>query len=162
MKRAGTVRRVSRDRELSIGEVAARTGVAASALHFYEAKGLIKSRRSEGNQRRYARDVLRRVSIIRAAQRIGISLAEIGDAFEALPNGRTPTAADWHKLSDRWRANLDHRIEQLTKLRDQLDGCIGCGCLSLEICPLRNPDDEAATLGPGARLFDPGHRPRRR
>ncbi|GAB3681177.1 redox-sensitive transcriptional activator SoxR [Salinisphaera aquimarina] len=140
---------------LSIGEVAERSGVAVSALRFYETRGLIHSRRNAGNQRRYSRDVLRLVSVIKVAQRIGIPLAEIHDALDALPEKRSPTAKDWRRLSDRWRDDLDERIDKLTKLRDQLDGCIGCGCLSLDICPLRNPDDVASRAGPGARLFDP-------
>lgn len=142
-------------RELSVGEVAERTGVAVSALRFYESKGLIASRRNAGNQRRFKREVLRRVSVIKVAQRIGVPLDEIGRALAALPKRRTPTAADWRTLSDRWRADLDARIDQLTKLRDQLDGCIGCGCLSLGDCPLRNPGDIAAEDGAGPRLFDP-------
>lgn len=142
-------------RELSIGAVSARSGVAVSALHFYESKGLIHSRRSSGNQRRYPREVLRRVAVIKVAQRAGIPLAEIKEALSALPDERTPTAEDWRALSSRWRAELDARIERLTGLRDQLDGCIGCGCLSLRDCPLRNPGDSAAAGGPGARLFDP-------
>lgn len=142
-------------RELSVGEVASRSGVAVSALHFYEAKGLIKSWRNAGNQRRYPRDVLRRVAIIKVAQRTGIPLASIRDAFMALPEGRTPTAADWSELSKKWRAELDERIARLTHLRDQLDGCIGCGCLSLNECPLRNPWDELCEEGPGPRLLDP-------
>lgn len=142
-------------KELSVGDVARRSGVAVSALHFYEAKGLISSRRNAGNQRRYTRDVLRVVSLIKVAQRIGIPLAEIRQALAALPERRAPTAADWRRLSDHWKNQLEERIDQLTKLRDQLDGCIGCGCLSLEACPLRNPDDIAAQAGPGARLFDP-------
>lgn len=139
---------------LSVGEVATRSGVAVSALHFYEAKGLIQSVRNRGNQRRYRRDVLRRVAVIKVAQRMGIALAEIRVALDALPDTRTPTAADWRRLSARWRADLSARIVQLTRLRDQLDGCIGCGCLSLKTCPLRNPDDVAGSAGPGARLFD--------
>lgn len=142
-------------RELSVGEVAARSGVAVSALHFYEAKGLIRSRRSAGNQRRYARDVLRRVAVIKVAQRTGIPLAQIRAALESLPEGRTPTAADWAKLSVRWRAELEGRIARLQRLRDQLESCIGCGCLSLAACPLRNPGDELGEQGPGARLLDP-------
>lgn len=143
--------------ELTVGEVARRSGVATSALRFYESRGLIRGWRNAGNQRRYPREVLRRVSIIKVAQRIGIPLAEIRDALSALPDGRTPTAADWRKLSDRWRAELDRRIDMLIRLRDQLDGCIGCGCLSLKACPLRNPEDVAASRGPGARLFDDDH-----
>ena len=142
-------------RELTVGEVSARCGVAVSAIHFYETKGLIKSRRNQGNQRRYPREVLRRVAVIKVAQRIGISLASIREALQALPEGRTPTVKDWSRLSARWQAELDERIEKLTRLRDQLDTCIGCGCLSMEVCKLRNPADELAELGPGPRLFDP-------
>jgi MerR family redox-sensitive transcriptional activator SoxR len=142
-------------RELTVGEVAARSGVAVSTLHYYEAEGLIQSWRSEGNQRRYPRGVLRRVAIIKVAQRTGISLASIREALATLPNGRAPTAEDWKKLSARWRADLEERIQRLTRLRDQLDGCIGCGCLSLKICPLRNPRDRLSEQGPGPRLLDP-------
>lgn len=140
--------------ELSVGEVAKRSGVAVSALHFYERKGLISNWRNAGGQRRYPREVLRRVSVIKAAQRIGIPLDEIGGALARLPAKRTPTASDWRRLSDHWRNSLNERIERLTALRDQLDQCIGCGCLSLDACPLRNPDDVAAKEGPGARAFD--------
>jgi MerR family redox-sensitive transcriptional activator SoxR len=140
---------------LSVGEVAERSGVAVSTLHFYEAQGLIKSWRNSGNQRRYAREVLRRVAVIKVAQRTGIPLTEIRDALATLPEKRTPTAEDWKKLSTRWRAHLDERINRLTRLRDQLDGCIGCGCLSLEVCPLRNPWDKLGEQGPGPRLLDP-------
>ena len=140
--------------ELTVGQVAARTGVAVSTLHFYEAKGLIHSWRNAGNQRRYARDVLRRVAVIKVAQRTGIPLAEIQSALSSLPENRTPTAADWKKLSARWHAALEARIASLTRLRDQLDGCIGCGCLSLKACPLRNPWDALGEEGPGARLLD--------
>ncbi|HTV58622.1 MAG TPA: redox-sensitive transcriptional activator SoxR [Verrucomicrobiae bacterium] len=142
-------------RELSVGEVGRRSGVAVSTLHFYESKGLIKSWRNRGNQRRYAREVLRRVALIKVAQRTGISLASIREALKGLPNGRTPTAEDWRELSAKWRADLDERINRLTRLRDQLDGCIGCGCLSLGICPLRNPWDRLGKQGPGPRLLDP-------
>jgi len=141
-------------RELTIGEVVARSGVAASALHFYERHGLIRSGRTAGNQRRYARDVLRRIAVIKVAQRTGIPLASIREALSALPDGRTPTAADWKRLSRRWRAELDARIARLVHLRDDLDGCIGCGCLSLRQCPLRNPGDRMAALGRGANLLD--------
>jgi MerR family redox-sensitive transcriptional activator SoxR len=140
---------------LTVGDVAARSGVAVSALHFYEAQGLIKSWRNSGNQRRYAREVLRRVAVIKVAQRTGIPLAEIREALSTLPDKRTPTAEDWKKLSTRWRGNLDDRINRLIRLRDQLDGCIGCGCLSIESCPLRNPWDRLAAEGPGPRLLDP-------
>jgi len=143
-------------RLLTVGEVAARSGVAVSALHFYEARGLIASRRSEGNQRRYQREVLRRVAVIKVAQRVGIPLAEIGRALSALPEGRVPTSEDWQALSQRWRGELDARIARLTRLRDLLDGCIGCGCLSVRDCPLRNPRDALAEQGPGPRLLDPG------
>ena len=140
--------------ELTVGQVAARAGVAVSTLHFYEAKGLIHSWRNTGNQRRYPREVLRRVAVIKVAQRTGIPLAEIQAALSSLPENRTPTAADWKKLSARWHAALDARIASLTRLRDQLDGCIGCGCLSLKACPLRNPGDELGEDGSGARLLE--------
>lgn len=142
-------------RGLSIGELARRSGVAVSALHFYEAKGLIASNRNAGNQRRYSRETLRRVAVIKMAQRVGIPLAEIAGALSELPQGRNPTAADWAELSARWREDLDQRIAKLQMLRDQLDGCIGCGCLSLEACPLRNPGDQRAAEGPGAHWWAP-------
>ena len=135
---------------LTVGEVARRSGVAVSTLHFYEKQGLVTSTRSAGNQRRYARDVLRRVAFIRAAQRVGISLADIRAAVQTLPDGRTPTRADWARLSAAWREELDARIAQLKKLRDTLDDCIGCGCLSIDRCRLRNPLDTLASNGPGA------------
>jgi MerR family redox-sensitive transcriptional activator SoxR len=141
--------------QFSVGQVAARSGVAVSTLHFYESKGLIWSWRNRGNQRRYPREVLRRVAVIKVAQRTGISLSDIRKAFAALPTGRTPTSDDWKKLSARWHAELNDRINRLIRLRDQLDGCIGCGCLSLGVCPLRNPSDELARQGPGPRLLDP-------
>lgn len=134
---------------LTVGEVAARSGVAVTALHFYETKGLITSHRNAGNQRRYGREVLRRVALIKVAQRLGIPLAQIGDALQMLPDDRAPTAADWKILSERWRRELDERIEQLLLLRDRLDGCIGCGCLSMEACPLRNHGDVLGEQGPG-------------
>jgi len=142
-------------RELTVGEVATRSGVAVSTLHFYESQGLIRSWRSQGNQRRYAREVLRRVALIKVAQRTGISLQAIREALKTLPNEHTPTAEDWRKLSAEWRADLEDRIRRLTKLRDQLNGCIGCGCLSLGVCPLRNPCDKLSKQGPGPRLLDP-------
>lgn len=141
---------------LTVGEVAARSGVAVSALHFYEAKGLIRSVRNRGNQRRYHREILRRVAVIKVAQRAGIPLAEIGAALMSLPDHRTPTAADWARLSTRWRRDLDDRIDRLNQLRDQLDGCIGCGCLSLKACPLRNPHDRLAARGPGPHFSRSG------
>ncbi|UTY58326.1 redox-sensitive transcriptional activator SoxR [Massilia sp. erpn] len=140
-------------RQLTVGEVARRSGVAVSAIHFYEEKGLIGSQRNAGNQRRYTRDVLRRVAVIKVAQRVGISLASIQQALAELPAGRTPNAADWARLSRRWQAELDEKIATLSKLRDQLGDCIGCGCLSVENCRLRNPCDELGTQGPGARLL---------
>ncbi len=137
-------------RDLSVGELAKRAGVAVSALHFYETRGLISSTRNAGNQRRYSRDTLRRVAVIKVAQRVGIPLGEIADALGSLPTGHNPSAADWARLSARWREDLNERIEKLLLLRDQLDGCIGCGCLSMEACPLRNPGDKLAEEGPGA------------
>ena len=142
--------------ELGVGEAAKRSGVAISAIHFYEAKGLLTSWRNAGNQRRYPREALRRIAIIKVAQRLGLSLVSIKAALDSLPKGRTPTDQDWRKLSARWRAELDGRIGKLTQLRDQLNGCIGCGCLSMKQCPLRNPWDELAGQGPGPRLLDPG------
>jgi MerR family transcriptional regulator, redox-sensitive transcriptional activator SoxR len=142
-------------RELTVGQVAARSGVAVSTLHFYESKGLIKSWRNQGNQRRYDREVLRRVAVIKVAQRTGIPLASIREALKSLPGERTPSAQDWKKLSAVWRVELNDRIDRLTRLRSQLDGCIGCGCLSLGVCPLRNPWDRLAKEGPGPRLLDP-------
>lgn len=139
---------------LTVGEVAARSGLAVSALHFYEAKGLIASVRSSGNQRRYPRSVLRRVAVIKIAQRMGLPLATIADALHALPEGRTPTVADWRRLSAAWREELDERIATLTRLRDQLDGCIGCGCLSLKACPLRNPEDSLGAAGAGPHFSE--------
>ena len=135
--------------ELGVGELAARSGVAVSALHFYESRGLIRAERSAGNQRRYPRSVLRRVAFIKVAQRVGIPLGTIADALQALPAGRTPNRADWRRLSSEWRDELDERIRTLTQMRNQLDGCIGCGCLSLKVCPLRNPLDTLSQLGPG-------------
>jgi MerR family redox-sensitive transcriptional activator SoxR len=138
---------------LSVGQVSQRSGVAISALHFYERKGLIRSVRTNGNQRRYPRDVLRRVAVIKVAQRTGVPLATIRQALGALPTDRAPTAADWNKLSARWRDDLDRRIRRLTELRDRLGGCIGCGCMSLKVCPLRNPLDALGRDGAGPRLL---------
>ena len=139
--------------ELTVGQVARRSSVSVSALHFYESKGLLRSRRSSGNQRRYARDVLRRVAFIRAAQRVGIPLERIREALQLLPEERTPTAADWARLSARWREELDARIEGLMQLRNDLTGCIGCGCLSLKSCKLANPGDRLGQQGSGARKW---------
>lgn len=142
--------------ELTVGQVSARTGVAVTALHFYESKGLIKSRRTSGNQRRYARDTLRRVAVIRVAQRLGIPLSVVRGALQSLPSNRTPNRQDWEDLSRIWRADLDARIKELTVLRDSLSDCIGCGCLSVSNCPLTNPYDSLGKLGPGPRrLFTP-------
>lgn len=138
--------------ELTVGQLSARSGAAVSALHFYETKGLITSRRTSGNQRRYTRDALRRVAFVRAAQRVGIPLASIRDALTQLPEGRTPNRADWARLSENWRAELDHRIARLGRLRDHLADCIGCGCLSLENCALSNPDDVFGERLTGSRL----------
>lgn len=146
---------VDRLKRLSVGEVARRCGVAVSAIHFYEREGLIAGWRTSGNQRRYPREVLRRIAIIKVAQRTGISLAEIKAALAALPEKRTPNAKDWERLSRQWRGELDRRIAQLTKLRDRLVGCIGCGCLSMTACPLRNPGDAIAAEGPGPRFLEP-------
>ncbi len=135
--------------QLTIGEVADRAGVAQSTLRYYERELLIESTRSAGGQRRYHRDVLRRIAFIRAAQHVGLSLEEIKQALASLPSSRTPTAADWKRLSKSWRPRLDRRIAELERLRDRLDSCIGCGCLSLRVCQLSNPDDVAASLGSG-------------
>ena len=143
---------------ITIGELAERASVARSAQRFYESEGLIESRRTVGNQRRYARATLRRVAFIRSAQRVGLSLDEIRDALGSLPEGRTPTKADWARLSRSWRPRLDHQIERLERLRDNLDSCIGCGCLSLRTCALNNPGDVLAERGPGAVNLEP--RPR--
>jgi MerR family redox-sensitive transcriptional activator SoxR len=136
--------------ELTPGELSHRSGVAVSALHFYEREGLIISRRTSGNQRRYARETLRRVAFIRMSQRLGIPLARIREALATLPAGRVPTSKDWARLSAGWRSDLDERIVHLQRLRDNLTGCIGCGCLSLKTCLLTNPGDVLAQRGPGA------------
>ncbi|HEX6234625.1 MAG TPA: redox-sensitive transcriptional activator SoxR [Jiangellaceae bacterium] len=138
---------------LTIGELAARSGAAPSALRFYESKGLLTSVRTSGGHRTYERATLRRVAFIRAAQRVGLSLDDIRAALDTLPSQRTPTASDWAQLSSRWRATLDQRIADLERLRDELDSCIGCGCLSLDKCRLYNPDDRAAALGSGPRYL---------
>ncbi len=136
---------------LTIGQVAERTGVAASALRFYEDEGLLGPERTAAGHRRYPRELLRRVSFIRAAQEVGITLAEVREALDRLPDERTPTKQDWARLSSAWRDRLDDRIAALERLRDRLDGCIGCGCLSLERCQIVNRDDVAAAEGPGPR-----------
>jgi MerR family transcriptional regulator, redox-sensitive transcriptional activator SoxR len=139
---------------LTVGEAAERSGVAVSTLHFYEAKGLIASVRNAGNQRRFPRAELRRIAVIKVAQRAGISLAEIRDALATLPSGRALSGKDWARLSKRWKDKLEGRIARLQALRDQLGDCIGCGCLSLDSCPLCNPQDELAAEGPGPRLLE--------
>jgi MerR family redox-sensitive transcriptional activator SoxR len=141
------------DETLSIGEVAARSGISPSALRFYESQGLVAATRSDGGQRRYERDVLRRLAFIRVAQRVGLTLDEVRSALGTLPNERTPTAKDWARLSRTWRPRLDEQIAVLVSLRDQLSSCIGCGCLSLRACALYNPDDGAAALGTGPRYL---------
>ena len=143
----------SKEHWLSIGEIAQRSGVAASALRFYEDQGLIASRRTAGNQRQYQRSTLRRIAFVQAAQRVGLALAEIKQALDSLPEDRTPTRADWSKLSKSWRSRLDERISELERLRDDLDSCIGCGCLSLKSCTLQNPSDELGASGAGAQRW---------
>jgi MerR family redox-sensitive transcriptional activator SoxR len=138
----------------SVGKVAERCGVKVSTLHFYEEKGLISSWRNQGNQRRYQKDVLRRVSVIKAAQKVGIKLKDIKLALSALPDNRTPDTQDWEVLAHHWRKDLDARIAYLEKLRDSLSGCIGCGCLSMKKCPIYNADDKLAKQGPGAVLLE--------
>ena len=138
---------------LTVGEVARRSGVAISTVHFYETKGLIRAWRSTGNQRRFPRAVLRRIALIRIAQRAGVSLAQIREALAVLPDDRLPTSDDWQRLSSAWRADVEERIRRLIQLRDRFDGCIGCGCLSLAECPLRNPYDRLAEEGAGPRLL---------
>jgi MerR family redox-sensitive transcriptional activator SoxR len=139
--------------ELTIGQLSERSGVAPSALRFYEAEGLIRATRSPGGQRRFGRDSLRRVSFVRVAQEVGLSLEEIRAALASLPEHRTPNAKDWERLSTSWRPRIDHQIAMLERLRDRLHGCIGCGCLSLRFCKLLNPDDQAAQRGPGPRYI---------
>ncbi len=148
---------------LSIGDVVERTGVTASALRFYESEGLITAERSVGGQRRFARDELRRISFIRIAQQVGMSLDLIRETLASLPDERTPTKADWARISRSWKPTLDEQIDTLVRLRDQLTDCIGCGCLSLKACALYNPDDQAASRGEGARylLGDRPHQPPR-
>lgn len=144
-------------KEFTVGEVAARSGVAVSALHFYERKGLIRSHRTSGNQRRYDRDVIRRVAVIRLANELGVPLSRVGEAFAAMPHDRPLGKEDWASLSGRWREDLDRRITLLARLRDELTGCIGCGCLSMENCPLINPEDRLGTKGSGpVRLLREG------
>ena len=138
---------------ITIGELAARSGTAASALRFYESLGLIAAERTAGNQRRYARATLRRVAFIKAAREIGLTLDEVDTALATLPTGKTPTKADWQRLSNGWQRHLDDRIRKLERLRTALTACIGCGCLSLQTCRIFNPDDDVAAGGAGARLL---------
>jgi MerR family transcriptional regulator, redox-sensitive transcriptional activator SoxR len=135
--------------QLTIGELSSRSGVAASALRFYEAIGLISANRTSGNQRRYARHALRRVAFIRAAQRVGLSLDEVLEALSTLPDGRTPTKADWARVSRQWTDRLDRQIAELQQMKTKLTGCIGCGCLSMRTCFLSNADDRQGDVGPG-------------
>ena len=146
--------------QLTIGQLAERAGVATSAIRFYESRGLIRAVRTTGNQRRFEQSTLRRIAFIRTAQRVGLSLDEVAAALATLPENRTPTKADWSRLSRAWRPRLDEQIERLERLRDKLDGCIGCGCLSLRTCALNNPDDEVAPRGPGAVFLEPTGRGR--
>jgi MerR family redox-sensitive transcriptional activator SoxR len=139
---------------LTVGELAKRAGVAVSTLHFYEAEGLIGSTRTRANHRRYPRGMLRRVAIIKVAQKAGIPLKEIAEALDALPESK-PTVADWRAMASGWRQSLTERIDRLTRLRDQMSDCIGCGCLSISACPLRNPGDRLAAEGAGPRILDP-------
>ena len=134
---------------LSIGDVSRRTGVAPSALHYYESLGLIGSHRTSGNQRRYPRHMVRRISLILVAKRLGIPLADVRDAFEPLPPDQQPTAVDWRRVSTRWKRTLEQRRAQIERLEHELNGCIGCGCLSMKACRLLNPDDTLAERGPG-------------
>jgi MerR family redox-sensitive transcriptional activator SoxR len=139
--------------ELTIGELSSRSGVSASALRFYEREGLIESRRTDGNQRRYPSVTLRRVALVQAGKAAGIPLERLRAALDTLPNGKSPTKRDWERLSRSWAAEVDARIAMLQAIRTRLTTCIGCGCLSLKTCGLLNPDDKAAALGPGARYF---------
>lgn len=136
---------------LSIGQLAERAGVATSAIRFYEEKGLIRSTRTTGNQRRFPQSTLRRVAFIRAAQQVGLRLEEVAEALSTLPDNRTPTKSDWHRISREWKPRLEEQIRRIRLLEQRLDSCIGCGCLSLRTCRMLNPDDAAASLGPGPR-----------
>lgn len=136
---------------LSVGDVSRRTGVAISALHYYERLGLITSTRTGGNQRRYARHVLRRISLLAVAKRLGIPLADVQEVFATLPDDRPPSLRDWHRVSKRWHEQLEQRRRELERLERELTGCIGCGCLSLKACGLLNPEDTLAQQGPGPR-----------
>lgn len=139
---------------LTIGQLSQRSGVATSAIRFYESRGLVHSVRTTGNQRRYEQQTLRRIAFVRAAQQVGLSLEEVGEALATLPEGRTPTKADWTRLSRSWQSRLDEQIARIEQLRDKLTSCIGCGCLSLRSCALYNPGDLLAEQGPGAARLD--------
>ena len=141
-------------KEFSVGQVAKRCGVKVSTLHFYEQKGLLQSDRNNGNQRRYKAEVMRRIAVIKAAQKVGISLSSIKIAFASLPDNRTPSMEDWQLLSTLWRDDLNARITYMEKLRDSLTGCIGCGCLSMKNCPIYNPEDILKEEGSGAVILD--------
>ena len=140
---------------LTMGEVTRRSGFAASALRYYEAEGLVHAQRSPGGRRMFERSTLRRLAFIRAAANVGLTLQEIRAELDRLPEGRTPTKADWSRLSRSWRPRIDAQIERLERLRDKLDSCIGCGCLSLRTCALNNPGDEVVDRGPGAVFLEP-------
>ncbi|WJJ14350.1 redox-sensitive transcriptional activator SoxR (plasmid) [Prescottella equi] len=142
---------------MTIGEVARRAGVATSAVRFYEEQGLISSARTSGNQRRYPRHVLRRIGIIVAARRFGIPLSEVAEVFASLPEGRMPGKTDWRKISKRWHARLEARRREIQRLEEELIGCIGCGCLSLNSCRIINPDDQLSAEGPGPRRLQGDH-----
>lgn len=144
--------------EWTVGRVARRCGVKVSTLHFYERKGLIRSTRNAGNQRRYKADVIRRISVIKAARKMGITLEEIKLALASLPDSRTPTTADWEKLSENWRDKLNSRIAYMERLRDMLTGCIGCGCLSMKTCPIYNADDKLGAHDSGPVILEKGSR----
>jgi MerR family transcriptional regulator, redox-sensitive transcriptional activator SoxR len=150
-----------RDDLLTIGQLADRSGVAPSALRYYETQRLISSTRTSGNQRRYQRAMLRRIAFVRSAQRVGLRLEEIAEALATLPAGRAPTRSDWTRLSRSWRPRIEAQIERLERLRDRLDSCIGCGCLSLARCSLQNPDDLVSDRGPGAVYLEPDSDPAR-
>lgn len=146
---------------LTIGQLSERSGVAPSSLRYYEDQSLIRATRTSGNQRRYERATLRRIAFVRSAQRVGLTLEEIAEALAQLPDDRTPTRTDWTRLSREWRPRLDAQIERLERLRDKLDSCIGCGCLSLQRCALQNPEDVVALRGPGAAYLEPAPPARR-
>ncbi len=141
------------DPEITIGALARRTGLAVSAIRYHESRGLIRSERTASGQRRFKRSDIRRLSFVMVCQNLGFTLTQIAEALDTLPAGRTPTEADWARLSKGFRTRLDAQIETLTKLRDSLDGCIGCGCLSMKRCALFNPTDQAARAGPGPRYL---------